>query len=608
MSRDKLEKFKVDVSPEMRIYRILQHLNYNLETAFSEFIDNSIQSFLENKNTLITIGGESFPKLKISIEISTHKQSIIIKDNAAGIHRKDIARALKLGVDIGTVHSHDSLSVYGIGMKSAAIWFSDDWSITTSAIGIREKLNFNFNLNDLLKNNETDADVVPLEAGIDEHYTEIVLRNQIRTESKEHYQETIIPFIEETFHKFSDFTTIEFYYDDMLLKANNKKVLTELPETLVYPPVDGKGQIKSKTLVRWYLPLDFEYQERKVHGFIMIRKVGSYGQPGVRLLRNNRVIEGTSVYQNFPKALIKSKNKYSAQRIYGEFHLDSFPVDFMKTNFNENLKDFYSALNQKLTTEYHVNIFYQAENFRVRNIPDADSEKKLLKKIESESKAIDIKDLDGTIIENKEQNTLSCVPENRQNKTVTTTSSSDDDLRNKDNKDNKDTNDSSDTSGDSGSSNSSNANDTSGNKYEPLSENRIQFSELLNNALMKLTGNKTGHLYDSLCRLSLKQHSVLMYAGTWSFLETLTSLVGRNSNASFPDYLGTKINEFTKDKTQRAELKRVVNDISSRGNCTKHSGIYWNHTAMDLKPAFLILEPFLIHLVDNHMKNQVKAS
>lgn len=80
-----------------------------------------------------------------------------------------------------------------------------------------------------------------------------------------------------------------------------------------------------------------------------------YGQPGIRLLRNNRVIEGTSVYPNVPDNLLGTKNKYAAQRIYGELELNDFPVDFMKTRFNDNMKDLFGEISKRLSN-YHYNI------------------------------------------------------------------------------------------------------------------------------------------------------------------------------------------------------------------------------------------------------------
>jgi len=606
MSKDDPKKnasFKVDVSPEMRIYRILQHLNYDLETAYAEFIDNSIQSFLEQKNEIENYQGESSPKLKVTIDISTSKNQIVIKDNAGGILRQDIDRALKLGIDLGTIHSSDSLSVYGIGMKSSAIWFSDDWSISTSAIGVNEKLDFNFNLDELLKNNQTEADVTPAGAGSGEHYTEIVLRNHIRNETAEHYQDTIIPFIEETFHKFSNFTTIEFYHDDVLLKANPKKLLTVTPDVLEYPRVNSKGLIDSNVLIRWYLKLDFTYKGRKVNGFVSIRDKGKYGQPGIRLLRNSRVIEGTSISPNYPDALLKYKSKFIAQRVYGELHLDSFPVDFMKTNFNENLKGLYEETHKIITKNYLVDLIYQADKLRVRNLPEG--EKDLLKNAQNSMSAVIVNDLNESLFKPKKETEKS-------DKTGSGNSTGNGNNTGTDAGDSASTEDKADAEGATGAGTEADNNTNTGDSlpfpFEVKEENRIKFSEQLNNYLTLLEGDKACHLYDSLCRLSLKQHSVLMYIGAWSFLEMFTALIGRNSKVSFNDFLGTKVNEYTNDKKVRTELKKVVGDISTRGNCTKHSGIFWNYSAMDLKPAFIILEPFIIHLIEKYSEKMSKLN
>ncbi|TMO88113.1 ATP-binding protein [Pseudoalteromonas ruthenica] len=600
MSRDDIKSvFSVDVSPEMQIYKILQHLNYDLETAYAEFIDNSIQSFLDNKELINSNGGESNSKLNIVVEISSSNKQIVIKDNAGGISRNDMDRALKLGVDIGSVHSHKSLSVYGIGMKSSAIWFTDDWSIRTSSIGSGERLSFDFNLNDFLAENKTRGDVVSSPVDESNHFTEIVLRNHLRDETAEHYRDCVIPFIHETFVKFKDFVSIEFYYDGTRLAPSAKKVSLDIPKIMEYPPIDKKGEISKNCIVNWKIPLDFEYEGRSVGGFIMLRGTGSYGQPGLRLLRNNRVIEGTSVYPNIPEPLLRTKNKYAAQRIYGELNLDSFPVDFMKTNFNENLKGLYTKLREMLTTEYNVDILFQAEYFR-KKVADKPENLKIVKDLIKQGSYVEIGEKGATLQEKDREATPEPKVEPSEQKS---TPSSGLEPQNTGNAPS-DTN-----TGNTAVKDDNGTSEPSGSqRYEPLPDNRIEFSENFHNALGKLTGNKQEHLYDSLCTVSLKKHSVLCYVGAWSFLEMFTALIGRNSNVSFPDFLGTKINEYTNDKNKRSELKRVVNDISTRGNCTKHSGIYWNHTAMDLKPSFIILEPFLTHLIELSIKKAEQAS
>ncbi|MBO9490450.1 ATP-binding protein [Endozoicomonas sp. G2_1] len=592
------KNFSVDVSPEMQIYGVLQHLNYDLETAFAEFIDNSIQSFIDSEKKLAKLDTDSSPKLNIKIEISSKENQIVISDNAGGIKREDIHRALRLGVQLG-IHSTDSLSVYGIGMKSSSIWFTDNWSIKTSALGENEKLDFNFELQKLLKNNQSSAEVISTDASASEHYTNIILRNHIRFESAEHYQDVIIPFIAETFMNYRNKVSIEFYYDGKLLSPNKKKTQLSQPKVMVYPPVTKNGDVKEQALVTWKIPFDFVYKSRKVHGFIMLRETGSYVQPGLRLLRNNRVIEGTTVRSNIPELLLGTKNKYAAQRIYGELNLDTFPVDFMKTNFNENLKGLYDELRKKLTTDYNVDLLFQANYFR-NKVSKLEHNQSIVKELLDKQLHAEINKNGVSLVQTNGLNASDTIPENES----TEPPSSPDEITQQGEMPEPEGNQSSAPSDENNSSQNTNTGSSNNNGFlEPLPENRVSFSEKLNNTLKQLTGNKPEHLYSSLCTISLKKHSVLAYVGAWSFLEMFTALIGRNSSTSFPDFLGSKINEYTKEKTTRTELKRVVSDISTKGNCTKHSGVYWNHTAMDLKPAFIILEPFIIYLVEKHCKN-----
>ena len=54
--------FKVDVSPEMQLYKILQRQSYGIESALAEFVDNSVQSFIDARNKA-EAQSEQFKKL-----------------------------------------------------------------------------------------------------------------------------------------------------------------------------------------------------------------------------------------------------------------------------------------------------------------------------------------------------------------------------------------------------------------------------------------------------------------------------------------------------------------------------------------------------------------
>ena len=102
-------------------------------------------------------------------------------------------------------------------------------------------------------------------------------------------------------------------------------------------------------------------------------------------------------------------------------------------------------------------------------------------------------------------------------------------------------------------------------------------------------------LYGSLCRISLTDHPVLAYVGAWTLLESLANYIGKDSTTEFAAFYNMKINEFTKNKTERGQYKVPIQDIHSKGNITKHSGTYDVMEARQLVADFQSIEKFLIY-------------
>ena len=126
------------------------------------------------------------------------------------------------------------------------------------------------------------------------------------------------------------------------------KLYFDPSEPLEYPEVDKSGNPKNQIRKTWKQRVNLTYQNKTVKGFFIIMKTGSYSQPGVRLFRNRRVIQGTIIEPNSPQILLGTKNKYASQRLYGEIHLNEFEIDFMKTKFSGDLSPLYLELKQKL--------------------------------------------------------------------------------------------------------------------------------------------------------------------------------------------------------------------------------------------------------------------
>lgn len=350
------DNFKVDVSPEMQLYKILQKLSYGMENALAEFVDNSVQSFIDHLDK-----EPDCEILEVLIEVDSKKKTLAISDNAFGIDRDSFQRAIRMGHKNDFNHKSDSLSVYGIGLKSSAIWFSNTWKLETSAFGHDEKLTASFDLDLLLGTGQDTIEVESAQEKATSHYTRIVITNIEREMEEEYFRETVLPFLRETFFKFP-FLQVKIIFDQLVLQ--NNAVILSNPPPLIAPISDKKNSTSGKNIT-WKKLIELDYAGRKVKGFITLMNKGSYKQPGLRLLRNNRVIVGTARNRNIPSELYQTSNKYAAQRIYGELHLDDFPVNFMKTGFDENLTGLYRLLHSELKGDGREPDFIsQAENFR----------------------------------------------------------------------------------------------------------------------------------------------------------------------------------------------------------------------------------------------------
>src|ERR1700726_829256 len=121
----------VSIRPGVSMLSVLRHLNYRAWFALAEFVDNSLQSYLQKRSELETLHGPGF-KLHVSIDIDANKPArISIRDNAAGIAQSEFPRAFR---PAAVPPDLTGLSEFGMGMKSAACWFASRWHVRTKAL------------------------------------------------------------------------------------------------------------------------------------------------------------------------------------------------------------------------------------------------------------------------------------------------------------------------------------------------------------------------------------------------------------------------------------------------------------------------------------------
>ena len=344
---------KVQIRPGVGILSVLSHLNYQPWFAIAEFVDNSIQSFLDYKEEIKRIDGNN-AKLRVAIELDLSEEGrLIVRDNAAGIHEKDYSNAFR-PAEVPT--NTNGLSEFGMGMKSAACWFSPNWIVRTTALGELEEKTVHFDISQIVEDNLEELTVESRPSHPSSHFTEIILSDlhkppQGRTIGKirEHLASIYRVFITEGL--------LELRFRDEVLSYTQPKILCA--------PFHEKP---SETPQSWRKEIDFDFGTGlRARGFAALRETGSTSHAGFALFRRNRLIQGSADEGYRPKLIFGNPNSYTYQRLFGELHLEGFDVSHTKDGFqwDENEEPFLGLLKDELDAA-PMPLLNQAEGHRVR--------------------------------------------------------------------------------------------------------------------------------------------------------------------------------------------------------------------------------------------------
>ncbi|MGE5554250.1 MAG: ATP-binding protein [Betaproteobacteria bacterium] len=332
---------------------VLSHLNYKPWYALAEFVDNSLQSYLDYHEELAAVEGPGFT-LRVSIEIDqTDEGRIIIRDNAAGIHEKDYPRAFR---PAQLPPERSGLSEFGMGMKSAACWFSDRWSVRTSALGEPVEREVAFDIDRIVADELEELSVRESPANANTHFTEIILRDLHR------------PLHTKTLSKIKEHLAsiyrIFLRRGVLELVFNGERLTYSDPPVLHAPYFRDEG---GEPIV-WRKTIEWDFGDgMEVHGFAALRETASTTHAGFALFRRGRLIQGSADEAYRPEYIFEKPNSFVYQRLFGELHLEGFEVSHTKDGFvwKEHEGLFLELLKEYLNQE-PLPLLSQAKGYRVR--------------------------------------------------------------------------------------------------------------------------------------------------------------------------------------------------------------------------------------------------
>lgn len=348
-------ELRINIRPGVKILSVLSHLNYKPWFAVAEFVDNSIQSYLDNCTELRRYEGEDF-KLRVAIDLELNDGGhLTVRDNAAGIHTSDYRRAFR---PAAIPSNRTGLSEFGMGMKSAACWFSPYWTVRTSALGEPIERIVTFDVAKIVEDELEELSVRSLSVPDYHHYTTITL-SQLYKPPQKKTTAKIKDHLASIYRIFIRTGQLELVFNNDILDF-------ETPRILCAPRYSDR----SAEAREWRKEIDFDFGDGlRSTGFAALREKASIAEAGFALFRRNRVIQGSGDETYRPHFIFGQPNSFRFQRLFGELHVEGFAVSHTKDGFkwDENEQAFLELLKEHLDSE-PTPLLKQAERFPYRDL------------------------------------------------------------------------------------------------------------------------------------------------------------------------------------------------------------------------------------------------
>jgi hypothetical protein len=298
-----------------QIIQSYKRLSYTAWFALAEFVDNSTEAYLANKNELDHYLG--LEHLTVKIIYSAEDETIIISDNSIGMDKIDLDNALNIGK---VPKNPGGRSRYGLGMKTAACWLGNLWSIKTKKLNSKEEHTVTIDVERVAANDlQVDHEIVgnqPLEA----HYTIITIKNLNRSLGGRTAGK-VDNYLRSMYRKDFESYGLELYWQEKQLDWDYNK--------MIYDRVH-RNRAGEMTKRSFSFQIGEGENVKTVQGWAAVFVEGSRKHAGFSIIQNNRVIQGWPDSYRPYSIFGDSRNDLVNQRLVGEIFLDEFAVSHTK--------------------------------------------------------------------------------------------------------------------------------------------------------------------------------------------------------------------------------------------------------------------------------------
>lgn len=311
-------------------------LNYVMWYALAEFVDNSTQSRLNYGGIIDDVLNAEGVPLRVDVDYDRQNRILRIRDNSIGMTRDKLIAALKIA---RPTPDSTGRSKYGMGLKTAACWIGNKWSVTTCEWDSGDEWTATVDVPAIVGGNAR----IPLSLRhVDKssHYTEVKIWD-LNRQIQKRTEETIMTYLGSMYR-------MDIRGKRLVLLFNGNPV--PLPEERDIAKYDDGTEAKEnfRTTIG----------DKPVHGWFGVYLDGGRKFGGFALIQHDRQIRGYPDAWK-PRAVFggvddEGSNTLVAQRLTGEIVLDDFDVSHTKDAIlfrgaeEEDLEKFLAENTQKL--------------------------------------------------------------------------------------------------------------------------------------------------------------------------------------------------------------------------------------------------------------------
>lgn len=281
--------------------------------AIAEFVDNSTQSYSDHEKALKAAYAAEGDNTKLAVSIAYDEDDILrIADNAMGMSYDELERAMHVAMPPKNTKGR---SKYGMGLKTAACWIGDVWTVRTKKLGETVEHQVTVDVKKIADGSATLPYKEIKGRPAKDHFTIVEIRKHNRV------------FHGRTLGRIKQFLSSMYRQDFRsgvlnLLWRGEPVTWEDDPDRFL---CDAAGKPYRKDF-------KFKVDGRQVNGWVGILARGSREEAGFSIIHGGRVVKGypdswrpEKLYGQF-----QGSNDLVNQRLVGEIHLNEFDVSHTK--------------------------------------------------------------------------------------------------------------------------------------------------------------------------------------------------------------------------------------------------------------------------------------